>query len=347
MSPADFQRQLLSWFDQYGRKNLPWQQGITPYRVWISEIMLQQTQVVTVIPYFNAFVERFAHVEDLAKAPVDEVLHLWSGLGYYSRARNLHKAAQCIVEKGHFPDNLHDLLQLPGIGRSTAGAILSIAFNQSHPILDGNVRRVLSRFKGLSGWHADAAVNKRLWAASMDFTPFFRVADYTQAIMDLGATVCTRTKPACTACPLSSACFAYKHDRIAVLPTPRPARVKPVRRCVFLLLSAKDSRILLEKRPAAGIWGGLWSLPEFSTIEAALSWCSSTGVNIADQHLLPEKRHSFSHYHLDFTPLHVRTDSPVENLIMEAGQTIWYKAERSRNMGLAAPIKHLLTLVDE
>jgi A/G-specific adenine glycosylase len=342
MSPTDFQQQVLAWFDRYGRKDLPWQQDITPYRVWISETMLQQTQVATVIPYYNTFTARFPHVEALAEATADEVLHLWSGLGYYARARNLHKAAQQIVELGRFPDTLQELLKLPGIGLSTAGAIMSIAFNKSHPIMDGNVKRVLSRFKGVSGWPGEAVVSRQLWGISAGFTPKDRVADYTQAMMDLGATVCTRSKPDCPSCPVSVCCVANINANVSAYPTPKPARSLPVKQCIFLLLSNHENRILLEKRPPAGVWGGLWSLPEFDGIESALSWCASQGINIVQRRALAGKRHTFSHYHLDYVPLFIKTNSAVNNIVMEADRTVWYKAGDNLDLGLSAPVKQLL-----
>ncbi|MGZ4978382.1 MAG: A/G-specific adenine glycosylase, partial [Methylobacter sp.] len=252
MSPSAFQQNILAWFDQYGRKDLPWQKDLTPYRVWLSETMLQQTQVATVIPYFNTFIAKFPDIASLANAPVDEVLHLWSGLGYYARARNLHKTAQLIAERGRFPDTPDELIALPGIGLSTAGAILSIAFNKSHPILDGNVKRVLTRFRAVSGWPGNSAVNKELWAISARLTPIDRVADYTQAMMDLGATLCTRSKPACAACPLNADCLAGLAGNSSAFPTPKPAKTLPVKQLTFLLLSDADNRILLEKRPPTG-----------------------------------------------------------------------------------------------
>ncbi len=341
MSPTAFQQNILAWFDQHGRKDLPWQQDLTPYRVWLSETMLQQTQVATVIPYFNAFIEKFPDIESLANAPVDEVLHLWSGLGYYARARNLHKAAQLIAERGRFPDTLDELLALPGIGLSTAGAILSIAFNKSQPILDGNVKRVLTRFKAISGWPGNSAVNKELWAISAHLTPIGRVADYTQAIMDLGATVCTRSKPDCGACPLNARCLARLAGNVSAFPTPKPAKILPIKRLTLLLLSDADKRILLEKRPPTGIWGGLWSLPEFDSITAAHDWCLTKNIHIADQQTLAARRHTFSHFHLDYTPLLVQADNPI-NFVMEANQALWYKVEQLNKLGLAAPIKLLL-----
>jgi A/G-specific adenine glycosylase len=341
MSSAAFQKQLLSWFDQHGRKDLPWQKDITPYRVWISETMLQQTQVATVIPYFIRFVERFPDLEVLAQAPVDDVLHFWSGLGYYARARNLHKAARLISERGTFPDTLEELTQLPGIGRSTAGAILSIAFNKSHPILDGNVRRVLARYKAVHGWSGKARVNKELWELSKQLTPLNRVADYTQAIMDLGATLCKRSKPGCGTCPLMSDCQAFIASEVMCYPSAKPAKVSPVKRIVFLILRNDFNQFLLEKRPPAGIWGGLWSLPEFYSIDDALDWCMTHHMPILNQQVMETQRHSFSHYHLDFTPLLIETDNRMNN-VMEPNRMLWYKTKQIQDIGLPAPIKLLL-----
>jgi A/G-specific adenine glycosylase len=347
MNPSVFQRKVLAWFDQHGRKDLPWQQNLSPYRVWLSETMLQQTQVATVIPYFNTFIEKFPDIESLANAPIDEVLHLWSGLGYYARARNLHKTAQLIAERGRFPDTLAELEQLPGIGLSTAGAILSIAFNKSHPILDGNVKRVLTRFRAISGWPGNSTVNKQLWCISAKLTPIERVADYTQAMMDIGATVCTRSKPTCTVCPLSEDCLARLSGTISAFPTPKPTKTLPVKQVVFLLLRNTDNSIMLERRPPSGIWGGLWSLPEFDSVESADAWCRSRDIRIAGQQTLATGRHTFSHYHLDYTPLLIQADNPI-NFVMEADRTVWYKFGHLNKLGLAAPIKQLLnTLIKE
>lgn len=346
MNASDFQQRVLTWFDQQGRKDLPWQQDTTPYRVWLSESMLQQTQVATVIPYFKAFVEKFPTLECLAQAPIDEVLHSWSGLGYYARARNLHQTAKLIVEHGRFPDKLEELIALPGIGLSTAGAILSIAFKKSHPILDGNVKRVLARFKAISGWPGNSRVNKQLWAISAYLTPIDRVADYTQAMMDLGATVCTRSKPACEGCPLEGHCLARVSGTVSELPTPKPVKTLPVKQLVVLLISNDLGQRLLEKRPPTGIWGGLWSLPEFDSIEAAHNWCLTKNWSIANSKTLATRRHTFSHYHLDYTPVLIQTDNPI-NFVMEAGQTVWYNTKQINNLGLPAPIKKLLNNTHE
>lgn len=341
MTPEKFQKNLLDWFDLHGRKDLPWQQDITPYRVWLSETMLQQTQVATVIDYFNAFTGKFPDIESLAQAPEDDVLALWSGLGYYARARNLHKTARIIAAQGYFPNSLDELVNMPGIGRSTAGAVLSIAFNNSHPILDGNVRRVLTRYRAISGWPGSSQVEKLLWEISADLTPVARVADYTQAIMDLGATVCTRSRPACDICPLVGACVARNTDTVAAFPSPKPAKPLPVKEKVFLLLRDPDRQIWLEKRPPTGIWGGLWSVPEFDSVHEAQQWCGLRQLSVARQQAFAVKRHTFSHYHLDYTPLLIDTNNP-NNFVMEANQGLWYKAEQFNDLGLAAPIKLLL-----
>jgi A/G-specific adenine glycosylase len=340
-TPADFQHDLLGWFDQHGRKDLPWQHPITPYRVWLSETMLQQTQVATVIPYFKAFIENFPTLESLANAPIDEVLRLWAGLGYYARARNLHKAAQCISERGGFPDTLDGLTALPGIGPSTAGAILSIAFNKSTPILDGNVKRVLARAYAISGWPGNSPANKTLWAISAQLTPVARVADYTQAIMDLGATLCTRRKPLCGTCPISSYCQAYIIGTVADYPNPKPPKTLPVKQRVFLVLRNQNRQLWLEKRPPVGLWGGLWSLPEFDSCAEAQDWCLTHALRIRKSYSLPPQRHTFSHYHLDYTPLVIDIENPTNN-VMEARPALWYNAARISDLGLAAPIKLLL-----
>jgi A/G-specific adenine glycosylase len=311
----------------------------TSRRIACGCLMLQQTQVTTVIPYFNAFVEKFPTLESLASTPIDNVLPYWSGLGYYARARNLHKTAQIIHQQQRFPDTLEELMALSGIGQSTAGAILSIAFHKSHPILDGNVKRVLTRYKAISGWTGSSEVTKQLWDISTELTPIERCADYTQAMMDLGATLCTRSKPACPICPLTSHCAARINGTVALLPTPKPKKIVPVKQVVFLLLSNQEQHILLEKRPPTGIWGGLWSLPEFDSIDAARDWCLTKNITIDGEQVLPSARHTFSHYHLDYTPLVLQTNSPT-NFVMEANQSLWYKSKL--NLGLAAPIKQLL-----
>ncbi len=342
MPPEIFQQKILVWFDLFGRKELPWQLNISPYRVWLSEVMLQQTQVTTVIPYFNRFIQKFPDVHQLANAPLDSVLHLWSGLGYYARARNLHKTAKSIsVTGGEFPNDLNLLMQLSGIGRSTAGAISSIAFNKSQPILDGNVRRVLARFHVVSGWTGSTKVSNKLWQLSSDYTPLLRVADYTQAMMDLGATICIRSKPKCMQCPINSACLAKIEGKISELPTPKPKKSLPVKKTTFLMLQDQQGRVLLEQRPKTGIWGGLWSFPEYESLANIQSWFLEKNIPIKLIKQLDEQRHTFSHYHLDYTGVMVKTDNP-NNIVMETNQSVWYKLTQFESLGLPAPIKRLL-----
>ncbi|HVC37268.1 MAG TPA: A/G-specific adenine glycosylase, partial [Gammaproteobacteria bacterium] len=267
---------LLRWYRVHGRKDLPWQHQPTPYRVWVSEIMLQQTQVSTVIPYYGRFMMRFPDIRALANAPLDEVLHLWSGLGYYARARNLQRAAQIIRDDygGVFPREFEKAASLPGIGRSTAGAILALACGERHAILDGNVKRVLTRLHGAKGWPGENAVAKKLWALAERHTPLKNVAAYTQAIMDLGATVCTRSRPRCLDCPIAVGCVAHIDGNETKFPTPRPRKRLPVRRTCMLLITCKG-RVMLERRPPAGIWGGLWGFPELPADREVVEWCRS------------------------------------------------------------------------
>ncbi len=312
MKPLDAER-LLAWFDAHGRHDLPWQHPRTPYRVWISEIMLQQTQVSTVVPYFERFMHRFPDVQSLAGAPPDDVLALWSGLGYYARARNLHRAAREIVGRhnGRFPATLEAWLALPGIGRSTAGAILAQAFGQRQPILDGNVRRVLARYHAIDGWPGDRAVQARLWQLAEAATPHRRIADYTQAIMDLGATVCGR-RPACQRCPLADDCRARAAGDPGAWPGRKPRKALPVKRTAMLILRDADGRILFERRPPAGIWGGLWSLPECPVNESVPRHCRDRlGICVDELSAGATFRHTFSHFHLDIVPVHGRLgDAP-------------------------------------
>jgi A/G-specific adenine glycosylase len=338
---------LLEWFARAGRKDLPWQRDATPYRVWISEVMLQQTQVATVIGYFEAFMQRFPTLAALAEAPLDEVLHGWSGLGYYARARNLHSAAQQIqrVHGGIFPEDLEVVRALPGIGRSTAGAILALAFDQRHPILDGNVKRVLARFFAIDGFPGERAVEAQLWAHAETCTPTDRVAHYTQAIMDLGATVCVRRKPACLLCPLSAGCGARARGRQHALPTPRPKQVRR-RQIRFCLIGVRaDGAVLLERRPPAGIWGGLYGFPEFETIDARTEWFESQFGERRDPGLdWPPCEHAFTHFDLELRPRVVLTQE-LRGVIADADRYLWYDPAAPARVGIAAPVAELIEAV--
>jgi A/G-specific adenine glycosylase len=342
MTQLTFSERLLAWFERFGRKDLPWQLDRNPYRVWISEIMLQQTQVVTVIPYYERFMQRFPNVLTLANAPIDEVLQHWSGLGYYARARNLHKAAIQIRDRhnGVFPAQFDDVLTLPGIGRSTAGAILAQALDQSHPILDGNVKRVLARYFAIDGWPGDSAVATRLWSHAETLTPVKRVAEYTQAIMDLGATVCTRSKPLCEQCPLISDCEAHRLGRVNTFPASKPKKKLPVRAVQMLLLTNTREEFLLERRPPVGIWGGLLGFPEIPLDEPVTEWSRQAIGEIEVRETWPVMRHTFSHFHLDIQPVVAHLRSPASS-IMSGERWLWFNTGESVG-GLAAPVSKLM-----
>lgn len=339
----DFAARLLKWFDEHGRRDLPWQQDTSPYRVWVSEIMLQQTQVRTVIPYYERFMASFPTVTGLADAPLDAVLRHWSGLGYYARARNLHKTATIVRDDfdGEFPTDIDRMMALPGIGRSTAGAILAIAGNQRHPILDGNVKRVLARYHAIDGWPGRTETHKQLWAAADDATPDARVADYTQAIMDLGATLCTRSKPACPLCPFETDCIAHARGNETAWPGKKPRKAKPLRATVMLLLHA-GGELYLERRPSAGIWGGLWSLPEIDHPDGLDDWlCRRLSTSARSVAAWQPLRHGFSHYDLDIQPLEVRLPR-ASRTVADSNNERWYPLEAASGVGLAAPVRSLI-----
>jgi A/G-specific adenine glycosylase len=338
-----FAAKLLRWYEQAGRHDLPWQSDRSPYRVWVAETMLQQTQVAKVIPYFGRFMARFPDVAALAAAPLDEVLHHWSGLGYYARARNLHKSAQLIAGRhaGRFPDTLAAVRELPGIGRSTAGAILAQALGQRHAILDGNVKRVLARRHAVPGWPGAAAVERRLWELAELHTPVARVGDYTQAIMDLGATVCLRGRPACGECPVAAGCEARRLGRQAEFPAARPTRPRPLRRARMLLLTDPDGALLLEQRPLHGVWGGLWCPPELGD-ESPEEWgLRALGTAIEPAAPLAPIRHGFTHFELEIEAVPARIASTPPAL-METDRWVWYNAGSPAKLGLAAVVSRLI-----
>ncbi|HCI02717.1 MAG TPA: A/G-specific adenine glycosylase [Oceanospirillaceae bacterium] len=338
---TDFAQQLLSWFDDHGRHNLPWQDNRNAYRVWVSEIMLQQTQVATVIPYFERFMARFPQLSDLAAAPVDDVLALWTGLGYYSRARNLHKCAQVVTEQyqGDFPVDTQTLAQLPGIGPSTAAAIVSQAYNKPAAILDGNVKRVLTRIYAIEGWPGQKVIEQQLWELAKQLTPQQRNADYTQAIMDLGATICRHNKPLCVACPMQNNCQALAQDKVSALPTRKPKKDLPERQVWTLLLTDHQQNVQLYQRPHKGIWGGLWSLPEFASLEDMENHLALLGTTNSQP--LPEVKHAFSHYKLTLHPY--RVPLPANHgYIQESTRLKWYASQQIDTIGLPSPIKQIL-----
>ncbi len=339
----DFASRLLHWYDRNGRNDLPWQHPRTPYRVWLSEIMLQQTQVATVIAYFARFVAALPTLDALAAAQLDDVLALWSGLGYYSRARNLHRAARICIEKhgGELPREFDALVALPGIGRSTAGAILAQAWNLPFPILDGNVKRVLARMHGVRGWPGESATEKELWEFAAAHTPAQRVADYTQAIMDLGATVCTRAKPRCAECPVQDGCIALRDGLTAELPARRRARARPARSTVMLILRDISGRVLLERRAPTGVWAGLWSLPEAADDQAAGSEIAARHDARLDIELraLPAFSHDFTHFRLDIKPIEAVVDA---HAVADNENQRWLSVVEAAALGLPAPVRKLI-----
>ena len=365
-----FARALLAWFDRHGRHDLPWQRNPTPYRVWVSEIMLQQTRVAAVIPYFERFTARFPDVDALALAELDEVLGLWSGLGYYARGRNLHAAARAVHADhgGRFPETFDELVALPGIGRSTAGAILALGYGQRYPILDGNAKRVLARFHAVAGWPGETAVRNRLWDLAERQTPRRRVGDYTQAIMDLGATLCTRTRPGCLLCPVADGCRAHAAGDPTGYPAPRPKRPYPTRERLLLVMRDAAGRVLVERRPPSGIWGGLWSFPEASADlefgDAVAAAARRRGLRPRRTRVLAPVEHGFTHFRLRATPVVVsvepRTDRVADGEAVrwidpgDAGENGEGSDESpgahggaSAEVGLAAPVGAVLSRLRE
>lgn len=343
MSRFDFSQELLKWFDLYGRNNLPWQDNRTPYRVWISEIMLQQTQVSTAIPFFKRFMESYPDINSLSNASTEQVMHHWTGLGYYARARNLHKMSHIIQEKykGNIPLDFNELVQLPGIGRSTAGAILALSDNQKYAILDGNVKRVLARYHAVSGWPGLSKVEKKLWRLSEKHLPSERIADFTQAIMDLGATLCVRSKPQCQICPLTKNCKARIKKKVELYPGKKKSNPKPHKQTIMIIVIA-GNKVLLEKRPDSGIWGGLFSFPEIDNNQTIEHWCETRLKKI--EKTVSKKStisHTFSHFKLDINPIEVRLDNSSCKLDLYENE-YWYDLDQPSEIGMAAPIKKLL-----
>jgi A/G-specific adenine glycosylase len=348
LTKSSFAERLVAWQRQHGRHDLPWQRDVTSYRVWISEIMLQQTQVSAVIPYFERFMQRFATLADLAVAPIDDVLYLWSGLGYYSRARNLHKAANIAValHDGELPLDIDALIALPGIGRSTAGAILALSDDQPTPILDGNAKRVLCRHVAVSGWPGSSANTRKLWTLASERTPLENAGIYTQAIMDLGATLCTRSRPRCLLCPVQTDCKARIDGLTDTIPAAKPKRERPLRETRFVIARRPSGELLIERRPPTGIWGGLWCFPELDLSASLDDWSiAQFGTKPSAHHDLTQMRHGFTHFELLITPciLDINLNATA---VADSDALDWCHAEAPPSVGFAAPMKRLLeTLV--
>lgn len=335
---------MLDWYQVHGRKDLPWKEDPTPYRVWVSEVMLQQTQVARVIPYFLAFTSALPNIQSLAQAQLDQVLHLWSGLGYYSRARNLHKAAEIIMDRhqGRFPQHLEAAQALPGLGRSSASAILSFALGKNLAILDGNVKRILCRAFAIPGWPGQAQVERELWRLAEQLTPKEHTADYNQAMMDLGASLCSRSKPNCPACPIENLCRARALNQTHLHPAPRPTKAKPRKQLYFLLITDNQGQLLLEQRPPTGIWASLWSLPECSLKDSPEDHLqNSLGISNSNRTDLEPRRHSFSHYDLDIYPVHLQVSERPQRV--QERPWLWYNLIKPQQLGLPAPVLELIS----
>lgn len=342
-----FTSAVLNWYDRHGRTSLPWQQNRTPYRVWVSEIMLQQTQVDTVVSFYNNFMQKFPDIASLASARSDAVMACWAGLGYYARARNMHKAAKiiCEIHSSVFPDDFEQVLALPGIGRSTAGAILSFTAGQRHPILDGNVKRVLTRYHAISGYPGSKPVEAELWNLSDRHTPQHRVADYTQAIMDFGATLCTRARPGCVDCPVALSCKAFSTGEVDRFPERKKAALRKHRHTRMLLIRNNQGKYYLEKRPPAGIWGGLWCLPETGNDESDLmQWVrTNLGVSVNRVKNLDPISHSFTHFEMHIQPVLCTLQESAAGL-MDAGEHLWYNPVNDTGVGVPAAVNRIFEL---
>jgi len=339
---TDFSSRLIVWQKQHGRHDLPWQNTTDPYAIWVSEIMLQQTQVAAVIGYYSKFMQRFPTIAALADATQDEVLQHWSGLGYYSRARNLHNAAQTIMDEhgGAFPQDFATIQTLSGIGRSTAAAIASFAFNQVQTILDGNVKRVLARHFAVEGWPGTPKVEKELWSLAESLLPKTEMVAYTQGLMDLGATLCSRNRPQCLSCPLLASCKAYQQQRVSQLPTPKPRKATPEKHTIMLILLQGDS-VMLEKRPPSGIWGGLWSFPELEQGSDCTGIVQQRfGMSVCPQKALPELSHAFTHFKLHITPLPLQVNGPLAKT-GEPGQ-VWLSIADALGAAIPTPVRKIL-----
>jgi A/G-specific adenine glycosylase len=339
---SELARRLVRWQARHGRQDLPWQRTRDPYRIWLSEVMLQQTQVATVIPYYERFLARFPDLKSLAGARLDDVLVLWSGLGYYSRARNLHATARVLVEshRGRFPRTREGLAQLPGLGRSTAGAIAVFAFGEREAILDGNVKRVLARHFAVRGYPGERRIEDRLWKLAESQLPRTNIERYTQALMDLGAGLCNRRQPACSSCPVKTTCEAHLRGKADAYPRPRPRKALPEKKTAMLLL-VRDGDVLLEKRPPTGIWGGLWCFPEMLPRADPRDDCLRRwGAKLASTERLPPVRHGFSHFTLNVTPVICRLKG-VSFQASEPGQ-VWLPVEDAARAAVPAPVRKLL-----
>ena len=347
MKGGEFSTRIIAWQKRHGRRDLPWQNTRDPYRIWLSEIMLQQTQVATVIPYFARFLEKFPTLRDLARASEDEVLALWSGLGYYSRGRNLLRAAQIVAEKfsGEFPKGMNDILALPGVGQSTAAAISAFAFGERQAILDGNVKRVFARQFGVAGFPGEKKIETKLWSVANEALPKKNIESYTQGLMDLGATVCLRTRPLCLACPVEESCIAKREGRIKELPTPRPRKAVPEKSSTMLII-AHAGEVLLEKRPPTGVWAGMWCFPELINGASPRDVCRDR-YGLETKPLKPwgVLQHGFTHFKLSITPQPITVQKKLARAA-EPG-VMWLSIKDALVAAIPKPVRELLIKLDQ
>ena len=337
-----FARRIIAWQKKHGRHDLPWQNTRGPYRIWLSEIMLQQTQVATVIPYYARFLKKFPALRDLARASEDEVLALWSGLGYYSRGRNLLRAAQMIDQKfeGEFPKLFDDILSLPGIGQSTAAAISAFAFGERQAILDGNVKRVFARHFGVVGFPGDKKVEAKLWVVANEALPKKNIEAYTQGLMDLGATICLRSRPLCLTCPIAESCVAKHEGRIQELPSPRPKKAVPEKSTTMLIIT-HAGEVLLEKRPPTGVWAGMWCFPELVDGASAREICRERfGLEVNISKPWDVLQHRFTHFKLRITPQPITVQEKLPR-VAEPG-VVWLSIEDALKAAIPKPVRDLL-----
>lgn len=334
-----FSNQVINWYFSFGRKTLPWQINKTPYKVWISEIMLQQTQVKTVIPYFNRFIIRFPTIRHLAASSLDEILFLWSGLGYYNRAHNMYKTARKIVLEynGNIPINFEKLIKLPGIGKSTAGAILSLALNLNYPILDGNVKRVLTRFYAVEKLSSIRKTEKHLWSLIEKVTPEVDTGIFNQALMDLGAKVCVRTYPKCDLCPLKNKCHAYNHSDWKKI-TCKNSKKYIAKKTSYFLVLKKNNSVLLKRCESNSFWKGLFCFPKFDNRIYLAEWLKKYNIKGNIDYTLNPILHKFSHLHLNIITFVIKVDSLILN---KNSDFLWYNMEKQPRIGLPKPVQYL------
>ncbi|WP_343377680.1 A/G-specific adenine glycosylase [Buchnera aphidicola (Formosaphis micheliae)] len=338
-----FSQLIINWYHIFGRKKLPWQIQNTPYKTWLSEIMLQQTQVKTAIPYFKKFIKKFPNIISISKASIQDVLHIWSGLGYYQRAHNLHKTSKIITEKyqGNVPDTFANLIQLPGIGRSTAGAILSLAFGYCYPVLDGNIKRIVSRYYGINTSINKYKTEKKLWNIINYLIPLYNTGIFNQGMMDLGAIICTKNNPKCNICPIKKNCISFSLNNFTSYF--KKSKISYLRKIYFIIIQ-NNQLILLQKRSLYGIWANLFSFPEFDKKNNAILWIKKLNVSYKKQLIIHPFYHQLTHIKFHIIPIHIKLIKFKTNII-NIKNNIWYNLIHPQIIGLPSPVKKILHFI--